>query len=201
MDRASLESAAANYSYLRGLLSIPAGVLLLAAGLSNTRWGPLDHAWVTWAVGGLMVVAGAAYLWINRYYTENFGRITPSGRDRTRAAVTAAVGAAAVAGAVSLDWNADLPLTATTAVFAGFMFASYAVAMRPRPHHVAVWGTLVVVALLPIWGYVGPTARINVGLMLVGVATMVTGVLDHAALERTFAPDRAPHLGDGDVDA
>ncbi|MFI1386577.1 hypothetical protein [Embleya sp. NPDC020886] len=201
MDRKSLEAAAADYSYLKGLLSIPTGVLFIIAGVTNMRWGPLDHAWVTWAAGGLMIVAGAVYLWVTRYYAENYGRITPSSRARIRAGTGAAVGAALVAGAVNLDWRVVLPLSATTVVFALVMYVSYAIGMRPRPHHVAVWGTLAVAGVLPIWGDVGATGRINVGLMLVGVATIVTGLLDHAALQRAFGPTQDPDLGGGDVGA
>ncbi|MET7301621.1 hypothetical protein [Embleya sp. NPDC005575] len=201
MDRKSLESAAADYSYLRGLLSIPAGVLFIVAGVTNLRWGPLDHAWVTWTAGALVGVAGAVYLWAARYYAENYGRVTPSGRARTRAAIATAAGAALVAGAVNLDWHVALPLSTTTAALASVMYVSYAVGMRPRPHHVAVWGTLAVAGLLPIWGDVGAAGKINGGLMLVGVATIVTGVLDHAALQRAFGPAQGPDLGGSDVGA
>ncbi|MFF7243407.1 hypothetical protein ACFZBU_05845 [Embleya sp. NPDC008237] len=198
MDRKSLESAAADYSYLRGLLSVPAGVLIIVAGLTNLRWEPLDHAWVTWTAGALVVVAGAVHLWVTRYYAEHYGRITPSGRDRTRAAIVTAAGAALVAGAVTLDWRVVLPVCTTTAAFASVMYVSYAVGMRPRPHHVAIWGTVGAAGLLPIWGDVGATGKINGGLMLVGVATIVTGVLDHAALQRAFGPAQGPALGGDD---
>ncbi|MYS83592.1 hypothetical protein [Embleya scabrispora] len=201
MDRKSLESAAADYSYLRGLLSIPAGVLFLVSGVTNLGWGPLDRPWAAWAAGALMGAAGALYLWLTRYYAENYGRVTPSGRARARAAIVTAGGAALVAGAVSLDWRVALPLSTTTAAFAAVMYVSYAVGMRPRPHHVAVWGTLAAAGLLPIWGDVGAAGRINGGLMLVGVATIVTGVLDHAALRRAFGPAQGPDLGGSDVGA
>ena len=70
MERNKLETAAANYSYLRGLFCIPLGTLCILAALFNWEWGPLRHAWVF--VGAVLVV-GAACLPINRYYNENYG--------------------------------------------------------------------------------------------------------------------------------
>ena len=45
MDRHTLESAAAKYSYLRGLVGIPAGLALIAAALGNNAVGPFAHDW------------------------------------------------------------------------------------------------------------------------------------------------------------
>ena len=40
MDHTQLRSAAAEYPYLRGLISVPAGALFIVAALGNTEWGP-----------------------------------------------------------------------------------------------------------------------------------------------------------------
>ena len=41
----TLETAAAKYSYLRGLVGIPAGLALIAAALGNAAIGPFAHDW------------------------------------------------------------------------------------------------------------------------------------------------------------
>ncbi len=46
MERTRLESAATDYTYLRGLFGIPIGLTFILAALGNVGWGPLDHAWV-----------------------------------------------------------------------------------------------------------------------------------------------------------
>ena len=86
MQRGNLETAAANYSYLRGLFAVPAGVLLILAALVNWGVGPL------WAFPVAAVVAGAAYLLIARYYRENYGRFRPSARQQVRGAVAVVIG-------------------------------------------------------------------------------------------------------------
>jgi hypothetical protein len=67
------------------------------------------------------------------------------------------------------------------------MLAYYALVMRLRAHHVVIWGTLLVAALLPVWDGDDPS---NVGLVLCGLAVMVDGVLDHLVLVRTLGPAR-----------
>jgi hypothetical protein len=44
MDHAQLRSAAAGYPYLRGLLSVPVGLLLVLAALGNWESGPLRNS-------------------------------------------------------------------------------------------------------------------------------------------------------------
>ncbi|MCT9930431.1 hypothetical protein N5079_09390 [Planotetraspora sp. A-T 1434] len=196
MERKSLESAAVIYSYMRGLLSIPAGILLVLAGLSNLQWGPLRHVWV---FVGAMVLAGAAYLLITRYYSANYGRVTPSTTAQVRAVVVTLVDAAVVVGGVRLDWTSDLPVSGTATAFALIMLFAYAVKVRLRAHHVIICGSLLVAGLVPIWGRVGADAKINVGLILAGIATIATGIFDHGALRRTFGP--AGDLDHGNSDA
>ncbi len=55
------------------------------------------------------------------------------------------------------------------------MLGYYAVTIGLRPHHVVIWGALLVAGLVPAWGSVGSDAKINVGLMLMGAASIVAG--------------------------
>jgi len=183
MERRSLESAAANYSYLRGLHSIPIGVLFVLSALGNLRWGPLGRIWV-FPAG--VALAAVAYLSISRFYQQNYGRVSPSARAQVRAGAAGAAGAVIVAGAVQLDWNFDPPVSLTTIAFALVLLAYYAVGMGLRPHHKVICAVLGVAGVLPFWG--NADHRINLGLLLAGVAIAVSGIFDHAALRREFGP-------------
>src|SRR4051794_35458670 len=112
MQRRQLETAAANYSYLRGLFYIPLGALFVLAALGNWQVGPLRHAW-TFPLAVALIAA--ACLPISRYYNDNYGRLSPSTRQQVRAGVVALVGVAVMLGGSSLlrshaAWSLDLPV-------------------------------------------------------------------------------------------
>jgi 4-hydroxybenzoate polyprenyltransferase len=200
MDRRDLEAAAARYSYLRGLLLLPLGGLLVLGALGNAEVGPLRHAWA-FLLGALAL--GAVYLAINRYYNEHYGRLTPSGRQQVRAGVAVAVGVALMLGGASLlrshaTWSLDLPVNAIAICFALVMLVSYGVGVGLRTHHVVIWGTLLVAGALPVWDGADPG---NTGLLLSGAALMVCGVFDHRLFVETFGPPRAAEYENGDVAA
>ena len=196
MDRLRLQDAASAYPYLRGLLTAPVGLLFVAAALGNWRWGPLRHDWVFIVVVG--VVAAVAAL-SNRYYNENYGRVTPSPRQQ-RAATAA--GAAAIVLMVGLSmllrspasWSLDLPVNAIAVAFALLMLVYYATLVGLRPHHLAIWGGLLVSGALPVWNGADPS---NIGLVMCGVAVALNGLLDHRLLVRLLAPPvtAAHHAG------
>jgi hypothetical protein len=200
MQRGNLETAAANYSYLRGLFGIPLGGLIILAALVN--WGvcPL------WAFLVAVMAAGAACLPIARYYNENYGRLSPSTRQQARGAVAAVIGVAVVGGGSLLlrgraDWSLDLPVNAIAVSFALFMLISYAIYVGLRAHHVIIWGALLVAGALPVWNGADPSNISNVGLVLAGVAVMVSGVFDHRLFVHTFGSPRVLDREDSDVGA
>jgi len=189
MERKKLESAAANYSYLRGLFSIPLGSLCIVAALGNWGLGPLRHAWIFIAAA---LVLGAACLPINRYYNEHYGRVTPSTRQQSRAFVATIIAVAVMVGGSFLlrsraSWSLDLPVNPIAASFGLLMLAYYAIVVGLRTHHVVIWGGLLVAGLLPVWSGADPS---NIGLVLAGVAAMTNGILDHRLLVRTFEPSK-----------
>ncbi len=197
MRRDELESAATNYFYLRGLFSVPAGILMISAGLGNLGWGPFAHIWI---FPGAVLVAAVAYLLIARHYAARYGRVTLGKTARVKAGIAAVVSAAVVAGGVQADWSAGLPISATTCAFALVMVATCAVTVGVRVHHAIIWGGLVVVGLLPGWEAARPDIKINVGLLLVGAATIVAGIFDHGALKRGFGRVDV-RMGNGDAGA
>jgi hypothetical protein len=189
VDRRRLQAAAAEYPYLRGLFGIPLGALFLVSALGNWRWGPLRHDWVF--VVAVLVIAGL-FAAIKRYYDDRYGRVTPSARNQFLVLI---LGAAAVAVMIGLTtllrsravWSLDLPVNPIPVAFGLFMLGYYAVLVDLRVHHVVIWGSLVVVGLLPVWDGADPG---NVGLVLTGAAAVVNGVFDHLALVRSFAAAR-----------
>lgn len=200
MERKKLESAAAEYTYLKGLFGIPMGFLAILSALGNWEWGPLRHPLV---FVGAALALGAACLPISRYYNERYGRVTLSARQQMRVAMVAVIGAPVFFGASLLarsraDWSLDLPVNATAALFALLVLASVAVSVGLRAHHVVIWGALLVAGMLPVWDGADPS---NIGLCLAGVAIVATGILDHRLLVRTFGSSKGLNLESSNVGA
>ena len=200
MERKKLESAAADYSYLRGLFYIPLGILFILAALGNWEWGPLRHEWV---FIGAVIVLGAACLPITHYYNENYGRLTPSTRQQVRAFLATIIGVAVMAGGSFVlrsraGWSLDLPVNPIAASFGLLMLAYYAITVGLKAHHMIIWGALVVAGLLPVWTGAEPS---NIGLVLAGVAVMATGVFDHRLFVRTFGSSKALNLENSNAGA
>ena len=195
MRREELESAATSYPHLRGLMSLPLGVMLMVAELSNWGWGPLDHEWVF--VVCLLVAAGLV-LAIKRSYDDQYGRMTSTTRNQWKAAAATVAAAALMLGGSALarseaSWSLDLPVNGIPAALGAGLLVYYAVTTGLRTHHVVVWGALLVAGVSPVWGGVGLDDTSNVGLVMCGVAAIVSGVLDHRLLVRTFS--QAPPFG------
>jgi hypothetical protein len=196
MERKHLESAVADVTYLRGLLAVPMGLLWILTGLGNLRWGPFASNWV---FVGCLAAIGAAALAITRYYNESYGRVTRSRRQQVRYAVATAIFGAAMVGGPIVDFNVDLPISVFAASFAVAMLALFAICVRLRPYHVVIWGALLVVGLLPVWGTFGD--KVSVAWLPMGVATMAAGLFDHRALVRSVGSARDLDLQDSDVGA
>ena len=195
MDRRQLQSAAAEYPYLRGLVAVPAGLLFIIAALGNAEWGPFGSPWVFLAS---LAVIGAACAGINRFYNEHYGRVTPSGRQQVIAFVVTAAGVLLLIGLSMLlrsraAWSLDLPVNPIPAVFGALMLVYYAAVIGLKPHHIVIWGGLLVAGALPVWDGAEPS---NIGLAMCGVAVMLNGVFDHLQLVRTLGA-ATPSLGRG----
>jgi hypothetical protein len=200
MERRALESAAGKYSYLRGLLFVPLGLLFVVSALGNWRVGPLRHAWAFLVAAAFI---GAVWLLINRYYNEIYGRLSPSTKQQVRGAVALLIAVVVMVGGASLlrsraDWSLDLPVNAIAVSFAVIMLISYGIGVGLRSYHVIVWGALFLTGAMPVWNGADPS---NVGLVLAGVALMVSGVFDHRLFVQTFGSPKVLHEANGDVAA
>lgn len=188
MDRRTLESAAAENAHLRGLYALPLGGLMILSALGNWEVGPLRNAWV---FGGLALAILAPGLLLVRYYSERYGRATPSSQQQNKTVISAIISVAIVIGVSLLlssraSWSLDLPVNPTAIALALVILLAYAMSVGVRSHHAVIFGALTLVGLLPVWGHQG--AGSNAGLALAGVAVITAGVLDHRLLVRTFGP-------------
>jgi hypothetical protein len=200
MQREKLETAAAKYTYLRGLFFIPLGAWFVLAALGNWQVGPLRHSWVFLAA---MLAIGAACLPISRYYNEKYGRLSTSTRQQVRAIVAVVIGVAVMLGGSLLlrsraSWSLDLPVNAVAVSFALVMLLSYGVGVGLKAHHAIIWGALLIAGALPVWNGDDPS---NIGLLLAGVAVMVSGVFDHRLFVRTFGSPKLAVLENGNAGA
>ncbi len=188
MDRSDVETTVAENTHLRGLYGIPAGLLAITAALSNTDRGPFADGWFA---GALSVVIGLSALGVWRYYTRAFGRATPSASDSTRTVVSLVIGVPLVVlGSLFLSsrvsWSLDLPVNTTAIAMGLVMLLAVGSTVGIRPHHVLVYGALLVAGAVPVWERAGESG--NTGLLMTGIALIVGGFLDHRLLVRRFGP-------------
>jgi hypothetical protein len=185
-QRRTLESTAANYPYLQGLWTIPLGIGIIVAGISNLQARPTGPVMLGIIIGGL---AGAAALsWaIGRYYREHYGSVTPT-RDRyirQAAALGAWIVILFIGANDALFWSPDGPQCIYASAFAVATLAYYAILVGIRPHHVLIWGAVFIAGLLPIWGGLG-VDRDPLAMIPLGLALMASGLLDQRLLARSF---------------
>lgn len=192
MESRDLETAAVNYSYLRGLFLLPGGLIFILAAVDN--WGLAN-----WAFLLALVALGAACLPIARYYNENYGRLHPSTGQQVRMAAATAVG---LGGSLLLRSRAsgslNLPVNALAVAVAVSVLISYAIGVGLKTHHTIIWGAVLLAGALPVWNGADPS---NVGLVVIGVAHMVCGVFDHRLFVHTFGSPKNPALKDSDAAA
>jgi hypothetical protein len=184
MERRELERSAARVTYLRGLLAVPFGLVLLASAAGNLDWGPYRNG----AVFIVTVLVLGAVAWvIYRWYDQHYGRVRLTVRQQRRmtAASFTCFGIGLSLGAY-LDFHLDVPISVTLVLFGMAMLVWFAVCVGLRPDHLVVWGTLIVVGLVPVWDRFDD--RTSVAWLPMGVAVIVAGLLDHLALVRRFGP-------------
>lgn len=205
MERATLNSTAANYPSLQGLYAVPAGLLLLLSALAFLLQTP--EPWIHGISGGGVLLCFVACVRIARYYSDNYGRVTPTTSRQVRSAVAGAicivilVGANIQGGALRvLPWSPDQPVSVFAASCALSVLVFCAMTVGLRAHHVVIWGSLLAASLLPIWGGLGLEDRWGAVVTIpVGVATIASGLLDHRLLVRSFGSATSLRLENSNV--
>ena len=186
MDRRELERSAARMTYLRGLLAVPFGGLLLASAAGNLEWGPYRSGAFFVAT---VVVLGAAWWALWRWYEDRYGRVHLLKGEQARLTATSlACFGVGLSGGAFLDAHLGWPISPSIVLFSLAMLVWFATCVGLRPDSIAVWAVLLAVGLVPVWDVADPTSAAWVP---IGVAVVVAGVLDHLALQRRFGPAHA----------
>ena len=160
-------------------------------------WGPFARDWVF--VASVAIIAAAALL-IDRFYQDRYGRVTLTTRQQVRLTVASFIlFAAGLAGGTILDSSFDLPVSLFACSFALAMLAWFAICVGLRTHHLVIWGSLLIVGLLPVWGNLPD--KVSVAWLPIGVATIAAGLFDHRTLVRTFGAPAATTREHVDVGA
>jgi hypothetical protein len=170
-------------------------MLLIASALGNLEWGPFRHLWV---VPVVMVLAGVLYLLGVRYYNDNYGRVTLR-TSQVRAIGGGIASVAVLIGGPVVVQALDLPVNGFGVSWAVVALGYYAVNVGLRPHHIVIWGGVLLASLVPLWGDPRTSDTPNIGLLMIGVAAMATGILDHRLLVRTFGTPNALALEDSNA--
>jgi hypothetical protein len=198
MDRKAMESVAEHYPYvhLQGLFAIPAGLIWFLIGLSNLQ--PVKPL----ILGGGALLGLGALAAVAIYYRNNFGSVTPTRSRQVRQYVALALGFAVFVGVDQLARTLlgrppAQPVSSYAASWAVGMLVFYAIAGGLRAYHVAIWGSLFVAGVLPIWGL--SLDRDAVASFPIGAATMASGILDHWVLVRAFESSKRQSLEHSNV--
>jgi hypothetical protein len=86
----------------------------------------------------------------------------------------------------TLDYRLNLPIWGFLGSWAILMLASYGFSIGLKLHHTIIWGFALAASLVPVWGGLTPDLRSNLGLVAAGAGVIITGILDHLLLVRTF---------------
>ena len=118
--------------------------------VGNLGWTPLGDPLVFLTC--LLALAALAF-GINHYYNVHYGRVRLLGSQQVRFAVASAAcfGIPMILGTI-LDFRLDLPISAFDVLFGAGMLVWFRLCVGLRPDHLIVWGALIVVGLVPLWG-------------------------------------------------
>lgn len=199
MDTSNLASVAGRYYALRGLLLLPAGLIVVAGGLFNMP--PIGDEAVSrtgWYFLGAVVIAAIGYLAFNRYYVTTFGRVDPSTRTKVHVGVYTLLAAIGIAAGISIDTQLDLPVTTFGVAFGVSLLIYYRVMVGLRSYHWAFLGGVVLLSLIPVWGRADD--KVSLVMIPIGLATIGVGLFDHRDLVESIREVQRAAIA-GEVDA
>ena len=178
-----------NFHYLKGLLSLPLGFIILFSAGGQAGWWSLfiPGKW-GYVEGATLLVLIGLYWWISRYYHRTFGRVEYTSSPSWKVVIWLFV----VFAAVLVDGTSNVPVNMLGLAFAGIYFAIYT-AWKERIYYLVFSVVLAIVSLLPLlpgiartdalWGVTSAAFAFTLG-----AGILVIGVLDHLLLVRTLPP-------------
>ncbi len=191
-DRDELTFIGSHFYILQGLRIVPLGCALILWFILESLW-PGDVL-VRWITAALLISAIPAYILAGLYYSRTFGRVRQKGGNVAFEAATFFGGYLICA---FLDGKQDL--ISFQILFWAFVFMwGYYASSRRRKYFAPVAMFLAVCALLPLTGIVRRdlfftrSPGTSLGTLVVGIAFVLTGILDHRLLARCLPePSRA----------
>lgn len=198
MDTRAMTAVGGRYYNLRGLNSLPTGLVFIAAGAFNMP--PIGDEPVSthaaWFVAA-MVLAALGYYASSHYYATHFGRVEPTNGTRVRVAVYTVLGAVLICGGITLDMQLELPVSLFGAAFGISLMVYYRMLDVLQRYHLALLGGFTIVCLLPLWGQVDD--KVSTTMIPMGLVTIAVGLLDHRDLVGSMQRARHSAIG-GDAD-
>lgn len=193
LDRIRLVTA--NFHYLKGLLSLPLGLLILFSAGGIAGWWSLfiPGKW-GYVEGGILTVLMGLYWGISQFYKHTFGRVGRTPSPSWKVIVLLLV----VFAAILIDGTSNIPVNMLGLAFAGIYFVAYS-EWKERVHYLVFSVVLAVVSLLPLlptiarsdalWGVTSAAFALTLG-----AGIILVGLLDHRLLVRALppAPDEDP---------
>jgi hypothetical protein len=179
-----------NFFFWQGLRWIPAGLVLVVAGLSWTEGWPLNDAASTALLLAVLAVGAFASSAIGRHYQRTFGQVRGiPGHHRRRTATKWALVYPAMAGSLVVDAVLEPRVFISGFVWGAAIAAYWWSTGRGRPHYVIAVALLFTFAILPTVGTIAVGRPIlSLFFVVVGGIYMVGGLLDHLALRRVLPP-------------
>ena len=188
------------YDHLQGLRQVPFGILFLLVAIWKAGWWPWFDKWQP--LSGLLFIglAMSAFWWVGGYYERTFGKVsqaTDSRRSRNILSFILFVGLYLV-GLAEYEWR--WPVSGTGLLTAIVLVAYFFQTGSFRRQYLVLAALMAVVSLLPLFNLM-PAEQVYlwgergvVGVAILGVLLLVSGLVDHWLLIRAF--QRARPEGD-----
>jgi len=184
-----------NYSNLQGLKAVPIGVCLFLVSLWANNWSQPARN-LTFPVI-ISLASLLAYLWIQRYYSQTFGRVQRTSTNRAVEWLFGSISGILGLGAFFLDVYEKSQVSALGIVFAINLLGEYLRMnwnVRGRflkfypllALFVFLLSILPILGITDIWGKFGIVSPVYGVPMLMGVLTIVSGFFGHFFLMRAL---------------
>lgn len=181
-----------NYNQLQGLKFVPLGIYFILLGLDNAGYFPwLEQTIIgrTWTLWGLLLVGGLYWL-ISQYYSNRFGKVRRAWEDQQREEREGRIFIVLFLAAVIGDLLLRLPVGLAIIVFGGYlMYLARVRTQRYRWYYIVAGLLFIGIGFLPLFFNLSSEnvfVASDVFFVAGGAAIVLTSILDHILLVRTF---------------